>query len=150
MTAEPAVIDTNVVVSGFLTRLAASPTARILDGMLAGGFRFLLSVELLAEYRAVLLRPKIRRRHGLSPAEVDALLTEVAANGVVPSPQPSPVGRGSRPAGRAARKGDDHLWRILAAAQSTLLVTGDRRLVERPVGGSRVMTPREFSELLGG
>ncbi len=142
MTAEPAVIDTNVVVSGFLTRLAASPTARILDGMLAGGFRFLLSVELLAEYRAVLLRPKIRRRHGLSQTQIDLLLTEIVANGVVLDIEP--------PAGRTARKGDDHLWRILAAASSTLLVTGDRRLVERPVGGSRVMTPREFSELLGG
>jgi len=61
MRAEPAVIDTNVVVSGLLTSLAASPTVRILDGMLVGAFRFLLSVELLAEYRAVLLRQKIRR-----------------------------------------------------------------------------------------
>ncbi|HEY3169901.1 MAG TPA: putative toxin-antitoxin system toxin component, PIN family [Thermoanaerobaculia bacterium] len=142
MTAEPAVIDTNVVVSGLLASLAASPTARILDGMLAGRFRFLLSVELLAEYRTVLVRPKIRRRNGLSPAEVDVLLTEITANGVVPDIE--------SPAGVAPRRGDDHLWRILEASPSALLVTGDRRLAERPRGKARIMTPRAFSALLGG
>src|ERR1700693_248 len=96
-----AVIDTNVVVSGLLTAAAASPTAAILDGMLAGRFRFVLSVELLAEYREVLLRPKIRGRHGLSDAEIDTLLTEIAANGQILDVEP--FGAGPR------RKGDDHL-----------------------------------------
>ena len=53
MKSAPAVIDTNVVVSGVLTKDSPSPTVRILDGMLAGRFRFLLSVDLLAEYRDV-------------------------------------------------------------------------------------------------
>ena len=141
MTAGPAVIDTNVVVSGLLTSLAASPTVRILDGMLAGRFRFLLSVELLAEYRAVLLRPKIRQRHGLSVAEVDVLLTEIAANGAVLEVEPAAGG---------ARRGDDHLWRILEAAPSAVLVTGDRRLVETPRAGTRALSPRAFVELIGG
>jgi hypothetical protein len=48
MKSAPAVIDTNVVVSGVLTENPASPTVRILDGMLAGRFRFLLSVDLVA------------------------------------------------------------------------------------------------------
>jgi putative PIN family toxin of toxin-antitoxin system len=137
----PAVIDTNVVVSGLLTSLAASPTARILDGMLAGRCRFLLSIELLAEYRAVLLRPKIRRRHGLRPAEIEVVLTEIAANGSVTAIVPPPEGR-------AGRGGDDHLWRILEAVSSAVLVTGDRRLIERPAEGACVVTPRAFAERL--
>jgi hypothetical protein len=44
-----AVVDTNVVVEGLLTKDPAAPTARILDGMLAGSFPFILSVVLLAE-----------------------------------------------------------------------------------------------------
>jgi len=140
MTAAPAVIDTNVVVCGLLTSLAASPTARIVDGMLAGRFRFLLSIELLAEYRSVLLRPKIRRRHGLSPGEVDVLLTEIATNGAALD-----VGA---PVRGADKKGDDHLWRILEAAPSAVLVTGDRRLIEKPAEGARVLTPRAFAEVL--
>jgi len=65
MTSRPAVIDTNVVVSGLITKDARAPTARIVDGMLRGRFPFLLSNLTLREYREVLLRPAIRRKHGL-------------------------------------------------------------------------------------
>jgi uncharacterized protein len=47
------VIDTNVVVVGLLTSHPDSPVARILDGMLAAAFAFVLSEALLAEYRVV-------------------------------------------------------------------------------------------------
>ncbi|HYV43082.1 MAG TPA: PIN domain-containing protein [Thermoanaerobaculia bacterium] len=141
MTAAPAVIDTNVVVAGLLTEVSSSPTARILDGMLAGRFRFLLSVELLAEYRDVLLRPKIQRRHQLAQGEVDVLLTEIAANGVALEVE--------SPAGGSGRKGDDHLRRILSAEPSALLVTGDLRLTNQLGKTIKVLTPREFADLMG-
>jgi putative PIN family toxin of toxin-antitoxin system len=141
MTPGPALIDTNVVVSGVLTRLAVSPTARILDAMLNGKFRFLLSIELLAEYREVLLRPKIRRRHRLSDADVEVILTEIAANGIALEPK--------RPAKERRRRGDEHLWELLAASPSAFLVTGDQKLIDEPVGGARVMTARAFVEVLG-
>jgi uncharacterized protein len=107
--------------------------------MLSGTFRFLLSVDLLAEYRAVLLRPKIRRRHRLSAAEVDVLLTDIAANGVL-------LETGS--SGDDV-KGDDHLRRMLDAAPFAFLVTGDRRLAERLRGRARAVSPRAFVERLG-
>ena len=134
MTRPPAVIDTNVVVSGLLTKLAESPTAWILDRMLLGGFRFLLSIDLLAEYRAVLQRPRIRQRHGLMPRDVDRILTEIAANGAL------------REVDQAATRGDAHLWRLLAAEPEAILVTGDRRLAARPAGAGRVILPRTFVE----
>jgi predicted nucleic acid-binding protein len=135
----PAVIDTNVVVSGLLTALAASPTVRILDAMLRGGFRFLLSIELFAEYRAVLLRPRTRSRHRLSEAEVDVLLADIATNGVVLEVE-SPV------AGEDLR-GDAHLW-LLARDPSAVLVTRDKRLFNLPARKSRALTPRIFADLL--
>ena len=58
---EPLVVDTNVVVSGLLTSVADAPPAMLLDAMLAGRVSFLLSTDLLAEYRDVLLRPAIAR-----------------------------------------------------------------------------------------
>ncbi len=140
MTRGPAVIDTNVVVSGVLTRLAISPTARILDGMLTGRFRYLLSIELLAEYREVLLRPRIRRRHRLSEADVDVVLTELAANGIVLEPERS--GKERR------RRGDEHLWELLAAGTSAILVTGDQKLIDEPVGSAQVMSARAFADML--
>ena len=132
----PAVIDTNVVVSGVLTELSVSPTARILDGMLAGRFQFLLSVDLLSEYRAVLLRSQIRSRHGLSEAQVDALLTELAANGIALEVE--------SPARASDIRGDEHLWRLLAHEPSAILVTGDKRLFGQRAGKSLVQTPRDF------
>ena len=60
----PAVIvDTNVVVAGLLTKSDASPVARVLDGMLSAAFPFVMSEALLAEYRAVLVRPPLRKLH---------------------------------------------------------------------------------------
>ncbi len=141
MTSAPAVIDTNVVVAGLLTEDSSSPTARILDGMLAGRFRFLLSVDLLAEYRGVLLRPKIQRRHRLARGEVDVLLTEIAANGVALDVE--------SPAGASGRMGDDHLRRMLSAEPSALLVTGDLRLMSQLGKSVKVLSPREFADLVG-
>jgi putative PIN family toxin of toxin-antitoxin system len=136
----PAVIDTNVVVSGILTSLSASPTARILDGMIGGRFHFLLSIDLLTEYRDVLVRPRIRTRHGLPDASVDVILTEIAANGAMLDI--------SQVDGMRARRADEHLWKLLAAAPAATLVTGDLRLIERPVRGACVISAREFVDSL--
>ena len=77
-----AVIDTNVLVAGLLSGTGVSPVARILDGMRSGHIRYLLSPALLQEYRAVLLRPRILSRHGLSEGQIDALLAELVANAI--------------------------------------------------------------------
>lgn len=127
------VVDTNVVVAGLLTGDAASPAARLLDGMLTGGFVFLLSPALLAEYRTVLLRPAIRERHGLGEDEIDAILTEVVANATVREPPP---------AGAAAPEpGDQHLWDLVASERGTVLVTGDADLLGQPPEGHGVVSP---------
>lgn len=65
------VIDTNVVVAALLSRDGDSAPRRLLAGMLTGGFSFVLSPDLLAEYRRVLLRPAIRERHELTTSQVD-------------------------------------------------------------------------------
>lgn len=133
-----AVIDTNVVVAGLLTESAEYPTARILDGMCKGAFPFLLSPALLAEYRDVLLRKKIRALHGLTEREVDVLLTQLAANAIVREPE--------------ARKGapdakNEHLWSLVQTEATCVLVTGDHALAENPPPKSPVLQPRQFVDL---
>jgi uncharacterized protein len=125
-------IDTNVVVSGLLTSDPDAPTSRILDAMLGGRFRFLISIELLAEYREVLLRPKIRRRHRLSESEIDRILTDLAANGI---PIESPSDK--------TLEGDDHLRWILESDASATLITGDTQLARSVSKRSR--SPRSFA-----
>ncbi|MFN2238607.1 MAG: putative toxin-antitoxin system toxin component, PIN family [Thermoanaerobaculia bacterium] len=134
----PAAIDTNVVVSGMLTADPESPTARILDGMLEGRFSYLLSIELLAEYREVLLRPRIRKVHRLSDAEIDVLLTAIALNAIVVAPAESPEA--------APDRGDQHLWNLIHAYPGSILVSGDALLLQ----STRVVPPREFIRLLEG
>lgn len=134
-----AIVDTNVVVAGLLTGDVDSPVARILDGMLAGTFPYVLSPALLNEYRTVLLRPAITRRHGLNPGEVHTLLTELVVNARWHEPLASP------PA--APDPGDSHLWALLET-RNTVLVTGDRLLLEHPPEGRSVLSARSFLELL--
>ena len=128
------VIDTNVVVSGLITKNADSPAAQWLDGMVLGRFPFALSAALLAEYRRVLLRPALRKLHGLNEREVDAVLLEVAQHAVELQAVPGPS---------APDPGDQMLWDLLASHESLLLVTGDKRLqVARGMQG-RVLSPAE-------
>jgi len=134
-----AVVDTNVVVAGVLTGSADSPTAKILDGMCNGAFPFLLSTALLAEYRDVLLRKKIRALHRLSERDVDILLTALAANAIVREP--------------ALRTGapdanDNHLWALVQCEVNCVLVTGDRLSVMSPPPNVAVLLPRQFVDSL--
>jgi len=135
-----AVVDTNVVVSGLLTRDAHSPTGQILDGMLRGAFPFLLSADLLAEYRTVLLRTKIRAIHGLPPDQIDKLLAAIAANATLREPDPITA--------PAPYHGDEHVWRLAAIYSDTTLVTGDRALFDAAPPGTTVLTPRRFMALI--
>ncbi|HWH81510.1 MAG TPA: PIN domain-containing protein [Burkholderiaceae bacterium] len=132
----PAVIvDTNVVVAGLLTRQDTSPVARILDGMLGAAFPFVLSEPLLAEYRAVLVRPVLRRLHGLTVAEVEAVLTDLVQHAIILAPAAAPP---------APDPGDQLLWELLAARADLVLVTGDKRLLRDAGMRGRVIPPSVF------
>jgi uncharacterized protein len=117
------VVDTNVLVAGLLTADSESPPARILNAMLEGELRFLLCVELLAEYRTVMLRKRIQRHHGLEVSEVDALLEAFATDAIV---------------------ADNFLWQLLAARPGAGLFTGDSSLQKKPPSGTRVISPRQW------
>lgn len=62
------VVETNVVAAGLVAGSNWSPDALVLDAMLSGTQVFVLSPELLDEYRSVLSRPKFLKRHGLTEA----------------------------------------------------------------------------------
>ena len=71
------VLDTSVVVSGLRTRWGASNAVlRLVAEKLV---RILATPPLFLEYEDVLKRPEHRLAHGLSPAEIDGFLAELAA-----------------------------------------------------------------------
>jgi putative PIN family toxin of toxin-antitoxin system len=128
------IIDTNVLVAGLISSQEESPTVRIVDTMLGGSLIYLLSPELLREYRAVLLRPGICCLHGLNEQEIDVFLTEITANAIW---HETPV----RSDDDAPDSGDQHLWDLLASESKAVLVTGDRLLLENPPPLKSVISP---------
>ncbi|MFO7726921.1 MAG: putative toxin-antitoxin system toxin component, PIN family [Desulfonatronovibrio sp.] len=140
------VVDTNIFIAGLITSAPKSPTALILDAMLKGNMAFLLSPELLSEYRNVLLRPKIARIHNLNMDEVDQVLVEITANAVW---REIALDTGHS----CPDPGDSHLWALLDSEPSAILVTGDQLLVNNPRPGSSVISPAawlvHFSGLSG-
>lgn len=129
------IVDTNVVVAGLLTANDASPVARILDGMLVAAFPFVLSEALLAEYRTVLVRPSLRKLHGLTVAEVETILTDLAQHAIILAPVTAPP---------APDPGDQLLWELLAARADLVLVTGDKLLLQDVGMQGRVISPQAF------
>ena len=129
------IVDTNVVVAGLLTKQDASPVARILDGMLGAAFPFVLSEALLAEYRAVLVRPVLRKLHGLTVAEVEAILTDLAQHAIVLAPRAAPP---------APDPGDPRLWELLPARADWVLAPGDKLLLRDASMQGRVISPQAF------
>jgi putative PIN family toxin of toxin-antitoxin system len=132
------IIDTNVVVAGLLTARADSPVARILDGMLSAAFPFVVSEALLAEYHAVLVRPKLSKLHGLSVAEIDSILADMVRHAIVLNPLPTVL------APLAPDAGDQFLWDLLATRPDLVLVTGDKLLLQVEAMPQRIILPQVF------
>lgn len=135
MSRQAVIVDTNVLVAGLLTGNATSPAPRILDGMLGAAFPFVVSEALLAEYRAVLVRPALRKLHGLTVTEVGTLLTDIAQQAIVLPPS---VGA------PAPDPGDQLLCDLLAAKPDLLLVTSDQALQRDAAVGSPWCRPQAF------
>ena len=103
--------------------------------MLAAGFSFVVSEPLLAEYRAVLVRPGLRKLHGLTVADVEAILTDLAQHAIVLKPAAGPP---------APDAGDQLLRDLLAARPNLLLVTGDKLLLQDAGMRGRVISTQAF------
>lgn len=138
MTSRIFIVDTNVIAAGLITGRPDSPTARVLDDMLSGSLIYLLSPDLLNEYRHVLLRPKLTRLHGLQAPEVEQILIELTANAIWRDP---PADRSHR----APDPCDGHLWDLLASEPAAILITGDHLRIENPRPQSSVISPATWT-----
>ena len=138
MKAKVCIVDTNIVVAGLISANSGSPPVQILDAMLSGTLMYLISAELLDEYAAVLQRPGISRQHGLTEDEIDTVLTELVANAIWREPASTTS---------APDPGDDHLWALLSSQGESLLVTGDKLLLDNSTSTSSVISARHYVDL---
>lgn len=126
------VLDTNVLVSALLSPFGAP--GRILDLALAGKVRLVYDDRVLAEYRAVLVRPKF----GFDRRHIDTLLEECAGAGF---PVLAP------PLSLALPDPADAVFVEVAAAAQAPLVTGNGRHFPPDLcTGVLVLAPAAFLE----
>jgi predicted nucleic acid-binding protein len=144
------VIDTNVLVSGMVRGGGTSAPRRIVEAMIGGHLRFLLSDALLREYRQVLLRPSIAQRHRLTEVEVDHVLLEIVVNATMRGPKTLGVSDGSVGAGEDAVPADDaHVAALVRSMPGTALVTGDKRLADAVRPWCEALAPAAFAAVDG-
>lgn len=131
-----AVFDTNAVVSGILAPGGAP--GRILDAILNGVCRPVLTDGILAEYEEVLCRPKFHFPSG----DVQILLDAIRACALIAPYAPFPLKT-------PLPDPDDILFLEAAAALGVPLVTGNIRHFPRAAAGQiSVLTPASFLDAL--
>ncbi|HXA13912.1 MAG TPA: putative toxin-antitoxin system toxin component, PIN family [Opitutaceae bacterium] len=123
------VIDTNVVVSGLLN--PHGPSARVLDAVLDGRVKLVYDARILAEYRDVLYRPRLK----LAPDKIQAFLNGLRGQ-VMVTPRALVV----------TSPDSDDVFFVEAALATTdqTIVTGN--LAHYPpeiLHGARVLTPAQ-------
>jgi uncharacterized protein len=129
------VIDTNVVVSGLLS--PNGPCARILDAIMDGRIKLVYDARILAEYRDVLCRPRLK----LDPSDVVHFLEGLRAQ-VLVSPEVS-GGIGPDP-------NDIIFVEAALSVPDKTIVTGNlAEFPEKVLQGARVLTPvQALSEIM--
>ncbi|MSU22714.1 MAG: putative toxin-antitoxin system toxin component, PIN family [Opitutus sp.] len=123
------VIDTNVVVSGLLN--PHGPSARILDAVLDGRVKLVYDARILAEYRDVLHRPRLK----LAPGKIQAFLSGLHGQLMV---TPTVVAV-------TAPDPDDIVFIevALATADKTIITGNLAHYPPKILQGARVLTPAQ-------
>lgn len=124
------VLDTNVLVSALLSPFHAP--GRVLDLLLAGKIRLVYDDRILAEYRAVLLRPKF----GFDRRSVEELLDECSAGGLAVAAPPLNL--------QLPDQTDAVFIEVAAAAQAPLVTGNGRHFPPDRCAGIIVLSPAAF------
>lgn len=126
------VVDTNVLVSGLIS--PTGPPGRILDLITAGQVTPLYDDRIMAEYRDVLARPKLR----INPVNAGAILDLIERDGVLVAAPPLAV--------ELPDEDDLPFLEVAEAGAALFLITGNERDY-RPVQGEytvQVASPAAF------
>ncbi|HVU32258.1 MAG TPA: putative toxin-antitoxin system toxin component, PIN family [Opitutaceae bacterium] len=123
------VIDTNVVVSGLL--VPHGPSARVLDAATDGRIKLVYDARILAEYRDVLHRPRLK----LAPAKIATFLDALQSQMLVTS----------KPVKVTGPDADDIVFveAALATTEKTIVTGNLAHYPPEILGGVRVITPAQ-------
>lgn len=129
-----AVIDTNVIVSSFISKSPESPTKKVVQMILNGSVTPLYDEDVIAEYNEVLKRNKFH----LEYEKIDAILTQIRKCGILTSRTTF--------AESMPDESDRVFFEITLSVEDSFLVTGNlKHYPKKP----QVVTPAEFIAMFG-
>jgi putative PIN family toxin of toxin-antitoxin system len=136
-----AVLDTNVVVSGFMR--PQSPPGQLLVLLTAGDvFESVLSSSLLFELQRAVQYDKVRSRIPMSDSELNLRIAMLDTLSI-------PVEPGSDVVGAAPDPDDDKVLAAAREGRADHVVTGDSALLQLgEFEGILIVTPRAFLDLV--
>lgn len=135
-----AVVDTNVLVSG--TILSRGNPYEILEAWRRSQFILVLSPDIIAEVEAVLRRPKIFKKYGLTESLLARLISALDLEALIIRPSPINPLPDIEPA-------DLKFLACADAGAADYLVTGDRALQNsKTYKATRIVSPRVLLTLL--
>ena len=128
------VLDTNIIVSAALRPDGLQRTVLVVA--LTKPARLYVSDAILAEYRRVLARPELRIRKGLRQQLLQLIRSQARNVAMV------------RPLRLAEDPDDDKFLECADAASADYLVTGNQQHFPKFWKKTKVITPREFIDLV--
>jgi putative PIN family toxin of toxin-antitoxin system len=131
------VIDTNILVSALIQPKGIP--ASLLDGVALRGLTLYVSEEILAEYREVLSRPKFAR---IDPVHASRLFEILAAEAIMIVPK--------RLSTAALHEPDNRFLECAEAAEAAYLVTGNTKHFPECYGSTKIVTPRQYWDVVKG
>lgn len=139
-----AVVDTNIIVAGVLTKNPRSASRGVIDQLFAGAFELLLSPAALMEIQHVLALPRMQAIHQLTDEDMRGLCRalEVQSRMLSGAVEVSPA---------ITRDVSDTKWVALALkGDADYLVTRDRRHLHRlrTIGRTKIVTAHAFLQAL--
>ncbi len=131
------VIDTNVIVSGILTRNGYS--AKIIDAWMTGKYFVpVISNELISEIKEVLQRPKIKNRLSTHPKNIKLILGRLIN-------QSEKITIKKTVDGLFSDSKDHFLLELAVTADAKIIVTGDSGIIQHmKYGEIFFQTPEQF------
>ena len=125
------VLDTNVLVSGLLDPFG--PPGEIVRLVSSGVLELCFDARILSEYREVLARPKFP----ITPDEIDAILDQIEACGLLVSAEPLSK--------ELPDRDDRPFLEVALAGQAAYLVTGNlKHFPQRARQGVEVLSPGDY------
>jgi len=136
------VIDANQFVSALLK--PDSNPARVLSLAREGKIQLIMSPTIIDEIRAVLLYPKIMKRHNRTSEQLDLFLKKLLKVAVITQNEPKFEAIVNDPS-------DNKYLECAVAGRADFIISGDRHLTDiKLFQGIRIISPAHFRETFSG